>query len=256
MENNVFTKVGITSFYPSVKWLSVFTSVCLFVTGCASSDVSRNTASNVDVGLHNTDQRFANALNGSLSDAWADSSQSKKGALLGGAAGAAAGIMYTSNIGFVVGTATGAVLGASYGAYIDSSATLQDQLINRGVNIAELGDQLLIVVPSSKIFEPLTPLVMPQAYSTLNLLTAYLNQYTKSLIKISVYTADSGARKTDRLLSKQQAKQIEKGFILTGIDARLIVAEGYGSTHLVVPSPSPWQSDNYRIEITLEKLHV
>src|SRR5258708_2216410 len=102
-----------------------------FLQSCASSNVSRDAASNIDVGYHNTIAQGENAGNGSVADSYQNSKQVTKGILYGGIAGGVAGAL-TNGIGLVPGIAMGAIFGGAYGAYIDSNTTSSDRLENRG----------------------------------------------------------------------------------------------------------------------------
>jgi outer membrane protein OmpA-like peptidoglycan-associated protein len=238
-----------------LRMLLPMVAVSLLLSGCASSQVTREAASNVDVGMLHTKSMVNSAANTNLADTYQNSSQAAKGAVLGGAAGAVTGYL-VSGIGTLPGAAAGMILGASYGSYIDAHTTLKDKLENRGVNIIELGDQILIVIPSARIFDPRTPNVKQQAYSTLALTARYVNQFTKMLVRISVYTDATGASSVDKALSDEQAARVAKVLLDCGIDARILYAEGMGGTRLVTDNTMNWDSDNYRIEITLEKLYV
>jgi len=236
------------------RFLSLLAMCCLIITGCASSAVQRDAAANVDLGVQNA-KNLANS-DGSIGDSYQNSSQTSKGLMLGGAAGAVAGSL-TPGVGLIAGTLIGTVLGGSYGAYIDSNSTLDDRLQNRGATLVVLGDQILIVIPSARIFESMTAEIKTQAYSTLNLVSQYINQYTKTLVKISVYTNDTGSGSVDLALSQQQANSVAKALSGYGVDARLLYAAGYGGTHFVQKNSLSWDtSDNYRVEITLEKLYA
>lgn len=241
-----------------VRLLSLFVSVSIILSlsSCASSNVSRDVSSNIDKGVMDTRERYDGMTQGDIADGYQNTSQSVKGAMIGGAAGAVTGVM-SSSVGFVPGTVVGAVLGASYGAYIDANTTFMDKLKNRGANIIVLGDQVLIVIPSSRIFNAQSATINPSAYSTLEMLATYINSYTKMLVKISVYTSDLEPKSVSLALSQEQANNVEKFLVASGVNARVLYAHGYGATHLVDKSERPWDgSDNYRIEITLEKLHV
>lgn len=229
--------------------------LCCALFGCASSEVSREVASNVDIGAQNARNLAGGAGDTSFSDIYNNSSQMSKGAVIGGTAGAVAGA-FSSGLSVVPVAATGALLGASYGSYIDSQASLKDKLENRGATIVVLGDQILIALPSSRLFNILTPELKPGAIETLALTAQYINSYQKMLVKVSAYTNDTGSRRIDLALSQQQAAKIEKALVLSGVNARVLYAEGYGSSHLVEKNSLDWESDNYRIEITLEKLYV
>lgn len=235
--------------------LSLFLFVSI-LTGCASSKVSRNAAANVDLGVENAKNLANSTGNTSFADRYQNTSQTAKGAIIGGTVGGVTGA-FSSGIGVIPGAATGALLGASYGAYIDSNANSRDQLENRGANIVVLGDQILIVIPSARLFQPMSADVKPEAYSTLQMVANYINRYTKMLVKVSAYTNDTGSERVDLALSDAQAQSVAKVLLASGVDARVLYAAGYGGTRLVTKNTLDWdESDNYRIEITLEKLYV
>lgn len=229
--------------------------ISLSIIGCASSNVSRDAATNVDMGMDNARNMWDGLSDGSIGDTYQNTSQSTKGGILGGIAGAVTGSV--SSLGLAPMTAAGIILGASYGAYIDVNSTFRDKLLNRGVNIIELGDQIMIVMPSARIFQALTPTIKPQSYETLQMVSTFINRYTKTLVKISAHTNLSNSPTADYALSAQQATAIERFLVDSGVDARMLYAEGYGGTHLVQKNDNSWfGNDNYRIEITFEKLYV
>lgn len=227
----------------------------LFLTACASSGVTRDAASDVDVSLEKAKGLVTDMRNSDISDSYQNSSQLAKGAALGGAAGLVTGAL-SSSVGIIPGTATGIILGASYGAWVDARASLADKLENRGANVVVLGDQILVVMPSARLFKPMSSTIKPSAYSTVEMLAAYVNQFIKTTVKVAAYTADTGSKSLDDGLSQEQSQRLVHLLTAYGIDARLLYAEGYGSAHLVLPNSAGWDSDNYRIEITLEKLYA
>lgn len=231
---------------------------CLFMlSGCASSGVSRGSASAVDRTVQSAENIYSDPGSGDVANAYQNTSQTTKGAILGGSAGAITGAMYSSKIGFFSGAAVGAIVGAGIGAYIDAHTTLEDRLENRGVTLVTLGDQMLIVIPSSRLFESDTANISPEAYSTLNMVTQYINRYTKIMVKIAAYTAPLEPKEINLALSREQAHNVLRYLQESGMDARVYYAEGYGGTHLVEPvTRSADLNDNYRIEITLEKLQA
>lgn len=245
-------------FEKAQQWMlsRYFILLCFFLSACASSDVSRDAASSVDQSIQGSKDLVSGVGETSLSESYQTTSQTGKGAIIGGTAGAMTGAL-SSSIGLFPGMATGAVLGAAYGSTIDRKTRAEDQLENRGMSVIVLGDQVLMVIPSAHIFHYMTANIRPEAYSTLNLLARYVNQYVVTLVKISVYTADSGSSREDLALSQLQAEHVEKFLEATGVDARLLYAEGYGSAHPVVSHTLTWEeSDNYRIEISFEKLYT
>lgn len=234
----------------------MFFFCCCVLAGCASSDVSREAASNVDMGVQNAQNLVGGVGERTPTDLYNNTSQATKGAVLGGAAGAIAGA-FSSGVGTIPGAATGLILGAAYGTYIDSEASLKDKLENRGATVIVLGDQIMIVMPSSRLFQPQSAELKADGYDTLGLVAGYVNSYNKMLVKVAAYTDRGGSKRIDLALSQQQAEQIERVLVLTGIDARVLYGVGYGPVRMVEQSSTGWSdNENYRIEITLEKLYV
>lgn len=134
---------------------------------------------------------------------------------------------------------------------------MQQQLESRGVTVVVLGDQILIVMPSSLIFDEYSSRIKSSAHSTLDLVTAYINNYTKMLVNVAAYTGNTGSRRIDLALSKEQASHVARYLYDAGLDARVLHAAGYGGKRLVQKNTDDWDFNmNYRIEITLEKLYV
>lgn len=238
------------------RLLSILALCSLVLCGCASSNVSRDVTSNIDDGVENAKNMVDGATESSIADSYQNASQKAKGAMLGGAAGGVTGAM-SSAVGIIPGALVGAVMGASYGTYIDSNASIEDQLKNRGATLVVLGDQVLIMIPSARLFNEMSPKIKPDAYSTLNLVARYINGYTKMLVKVAAYTDALGSPDVNLSLSQEQAESVSKFLMACGMDSRVLYATGYGGTHLVQKNSYVWDgSDNYRIEITLEKLYA
>lgn len=237
-------------------FIAILTPLFCILVGCASSAVSRDAAKNVDLGVQNAKDLVNNALDNDVAESYQNANQTAKGAIIGGAAGAIAGSIY-SGLGVIPGTAIGAIFGASYGAYIDSTTDHRDRLENRGVNIIILGDQILIVMHSARIFEPYTATIKTQSYSTLDMVARYINRFRTILVKVTGYTNDTGNARANLALSKQQADNVAKYLSRAGVNARILYSTGAGCEHLVDDAALGWdESDNYRIEITLQKLYV
>jgi outer membrane protein OmpA-like peptidoglycan-associated protein len=225
----------------------------ILLQGCASSDISRGAAGQVDKAYMETDYALNHPDSGGFIDSYQNASQTTKGALLGGAAGAGTGSM-SSGIGVIPGAAVGAIFGGALGAYIDSHTTLVDKLENRGVKVISLGDHLLLVIPSSMLFNEMTANIRPHAYSILDLITQFVSGYPNMAVNVAAYTgAAILPEKISLALSQQQADAVVKYLWTKGIDTRLLSAAGRGGTKLVAHNIPEWRSDNYRVEITMEK---
>lgn len=230
-------------------------SQLLYLTGCASSAAQRGAASEADKAYLETSYQFSHG-SGELRDAYQNSSQLTKGVMIGGTVGALAGAATSGGSGVLPGLGLGAIFGGAIGAYIDSHTTLADKLENRGVQIIQLGDQILIVIPSFVVFDYMTSRLLAGAYDTLDLVVEFIGRYPNMSVKVAGYTSAVEPEDVSVMLSKQQAEKIMRYMWNRNINTRMLFAEGYGGSKLVTANTGDWGSDNYRIEITLEKLYI
>lgn len=231
-------------------------SCLLALQGCASSDVSRNASNQIATGVEHTEERASTIGEGNPAESFQNASQQTKGVLIGGTAGAVAG-GFTSGVGVLTGAAGGAIFGGALGAYIDAHTTLADKLRNRGVNTIILGDQIMLVLPSEQIFNGRSAEMSPYSYSTLDLVSQFIGNNPNMLVKIAAYTNPNDTDDIDRALSQQQASAVQKYLWRAGVNTRVLYAVGYGPLNPVTCSPDEWAAgDNYRVEITLEKVPV
>jgi len=224
----------------------------LFIAGCASSEVSRNAATTANTAYQNSAINFQRTIDGNAATAIQNSSQITQGMLIGGATGAVAGGL--SGVGVFTGAAGGAIFGGALGAYLQSKETITDQLTNRGAKIIILGDQILIMLPSRYVFDSMSATIDPYAYTTLQLVTELINGYPNMSVKVAAYTSAMGPERINLALSEEQAKAVMKFLGRNGVNTRLLYAEGYGGSRPVQLSSTWDDGENYRIEITLEKL--
>ncbi len=229
--------------------------IMLLLAGCASSSVSRHAATQFDRVTADSSSVFDGTGESSLSDSYQNSSQMAKGAVMGGAAGAIAGSV--TQVGFFTGAAGGLLFGGVLGAYLDAHANLADQLTNRRVMVVVLGDQILLELPSRHMFNGMTAKLNPYAFSTLDLVAQFISRYPNRSVQISAYTNASRPERIYKALSQEQAESVMKYLWRRGINTRLLSATGYGGQKLVEENSADWnKGENYRIEITLEKLPV
>lgn len=226
----------------------------IFIQGCASSDMSRSAANEADKAHLDADYALSHSES-SITDTYQNTSQTTKGAFIGGAAGAIASSL-NSSISLIPAIGVGAIFGGALGAYIDSHTTLEDKLENRGVKVIVLGDQVMLVLPSVLVFNERTANIRLHAYSTLDLVSQYISRYPNMSVNVAAYTSACEAEAVSEALTQQQAAAIVKYLWSKGINTRLLSASGYGGQKLVAANKPDWNSDNFRVEITLEKLPI
>lgn len=223
----------------------------LSFTGCASSDVSRNSATEVD-NVYNSAKKVGDGAD--PIGAYRNASQEVKGGIIGGAAGAIVGTA-SSAVGTVPGAIGGAVFGAALGAYIDQHTTWRDKLENAGGQIIILGDQVKVILPSNTLFHSMTGKLNAAAYPALDRVADFLRTLDKISVKVAAYTNATGPARVNQELSQEQADAVARYLWVRGVNARLMTAVGYGGTQLVTQNSYDWNgNDNYRVEVTVEKL--
>lgn len=223
----------------------------ILLTSCTTSQVTRDAASEIDQGYYRT-QHMGGSVD--IVDNYKRSSSQMQGAFLGGAAGAVTGLIYPT-VGIFTGTVGGVIIGASYGKYLDAHTTLLDRLEAQGVKVIIIGDQVLLLIPTYRLFFEESYQLKNNAQYILPLLATYVSQMRNMSIKIAAYTNLGGGEQNNLSLSRQQARQVANYLWQTGINTRLLFAEGYGSICPIDSVDKEWAAnENNRIEISFEKL--
>jgi len=166
------------------------------------------------------------------------------GAVIGGIAGAG-----------LVGAAVGTVTGGIIGHIIQTHQTLVQYLIYNGVQVVQVGDQVLLILPSDRFFMPDSANINPAYYRVLNHVGLFLSLFHKIDVRISGYTDNCGSWRRNLALSKLQAQMMVNYFWNYDIDARLLYPVGYGEADPIANNMTPQgRRMNRRIEITLTKI--
>lgn len=235
----------------------LFLLLFCFLQGCASSDLSRQAAGNVDQTYDCLVGTACDAGTYDLAESYQNLSQTTKGILIGGIAGGVVGGA-SSGVGVAAGSATGAILGGSIGAYIDAHSNLVDRLENRGVKVIVLGDQVMIVLPTNRIFNGVSSAFHSSASTTLDMVNQLIGCFVNISVRVTAYVDPAaGPEQINLSLTQQQAEKIGKYLWHHCQVSRIMYAVGCGGSRPVQRSTSNWlYSDNNRIEITFEKLPV
>jgi outer membrane protein OmpA-like peptidoglycan-associated protein len=75
--------------------------------------------------------------------------------------------------------------------------------------------------------------ILPESEEQLNNIAAILKAYPNVNVKVGGYTDNTGNPAANRTLSQQRAAAVRQALMGKGIDAKRMVAEGYGSDHAV-----------------------
>jgi outer membrane protein OmpA-like peptidoglycan-associated protein len=129
------------------------------------------------------------------------------------------------------------------------------RLKSNGVQIFQVGDHVTLVIPADVAFINNTPASNPVYYPILNRIALLLRDYEKVSVKVAGYTDNQGCFDRNVALSRARARRITDYLWEQGVDARFMVAVGYGEQDPIASnSTASGRMQNRRIEITLQQL--
>ena len=167
------------------------------------------------------------------------------GAILGSFSGVGA------PLGAAFGGAAGSVIGFEEQRRHPLSAQLQEALESHGVKVMSLGQTYRLVLPEKKLFAMDTPRMKNTAGPVLKLIVRYIAQYQTEAIRVAAYTDDRGLNRRNLALSREWARAVLDNLWQRGINARMMVAKGYGEYYPIADNhTAAGRNRNRRIEIT------
>lgn len=184
-------------------------------------------------------------------------SNTQKGAILGGLAGAVVGKSTSNhdNKRVVIGGAVGAGVGAAIGAYMDRQEEALRQTVavaGSGIEVNRQGDNITLVMPEGITFDSARADIKPQFYSVLDSLANTLVQYDKTTIRIAGHTDSRGSAEYNQTLSVQRSNSVKNYLVQQRVVPNRMVAIGYGESRPVANNASDaGRAQNRRVEITL-----
>lgn len=145
--------------------------------------------------------------------------------------------------------------GGIIGMMLKRYQSLPSQLLNSGIQVIRIGDQIGLLIPSDQVFLGKTANLNPRFLPTLQKVALFLRGFKKSTVKIAAYTDNQDEWQYSLALSNLQAKVIESKLASLGIGARILYSIGYGAEHPISDNISKeGRYQNRRVEITFSKL--
>ncbi len=188
-------------------------------------------------------------------------SKTTKGAVIGGVAGAAAGILTGDDSRerrkrALIGAGVGTLAGAAVGQYMDrQEAALRERLARTGVGVTRVGDEIQLVMPGNVTFETDRGEIRAEFYDVLSSVAVVLKEYDKTLVEISGYTDSTGEADYNQRLSEARAESVRSYLAAQGITEVRLVARGFGERSPVGPNETAeGRQLNRRVEIRLVPL--
>jgi outer membrane protein OmpA-like peptidoglycan-associated protein len=181
--------------------------------------------------------------------------KTKKGAVLGTLAGAAAGAAIGGHDhragGALIGAAAGAMAGGLIGRYLDNQAKELDAI--PGAEVQRRDDSLLVNFQGSTLFDSGSATLAPGAYDRLRSLATTLNNYPKSQVIVKGHTDAQGQDSFNQQLSEQRADRVRQFLISEGVSSARITSIGFGESMPVTTNDTAeGRAQNRRVEIEIK----
>ena len=187
-----------------------------------------------------------------------DPNRTQRGALIGAAVGAAAGLLSGDNAverrqRAMVGAGVGALAGGSIGAYQDrQEAELRRATAGTGVDVSRDGDVIKLNLPDGVTFDFNKTDVKPQFYPALNTIASTLKQYNQTIVEVSGHTDSIGTDAVNQRISEQRAHSVANYLIGQGLMRERFEIVGMGERYPIASNDTEsGRALNRRVEIRL-----
>jgi outer membrane protein OmpA-like peptidoglycan-associated protein len=182
---------------------------------------------------------FALVATAGLADVASERDKTRKGAVIGGVAGAALGAINGNNkrlggkgstkrgviVGGVVGTATGAIVGAM----MDKQERELRQI--EGVNVTRVGDdELRVSVRNEVLFDYNSAALRSASRDSLREMADVFERYADTTIVVAGHTDSTGSDSYNKRLSERRADSVAAYLQQLGVRGSRIDAVGYGES--------------------------
>src|SRR6188474_1404930 len=211
-----------------VRTLAVSAALAVFVAGCTT------------VNPYTREQQTSNAV---------------KGAGIGAAAGAVAGLLTKGDKlqNALIGAGVGALAGGGVGYYMDvQEAKLRQRLEGTGVSVTRMGDNITLNMPSNITFALNSSDLNAQFFNALDGVSMVLKEYDKTVVEVAGHTDSSGSDQYNQALSERRAQAVAGYLSSHGVKTQRLMTIGAGEGHPVASNDTEQgRSANRRVELTI-----
>lgn len=187
-----------------------------------------------------------------------DPNRTKRGALIGAAVGAAAGLLSGDNAverrqHAMIGAGIGALTGGSIGAYQDrQEAQLRRATAGTGIDISRDGDVIKLNLPDGVTFDFNKTDIKPQFYPALNTIASTLREYNQTIVEVSGHTDSIGTDAVNQRISEQRANAVASYLMAQGVQRERFEIIGMGERFPIASNDTEQgRALNRRVEIRL-----
>ena len=187
-----------------------------------------------------------------------DPNRTQRGALIGAAIGAAAGLLSGDDAverrqRALVGVGVGALAGGAVGAYQDrQEAELRRATAGTGVDVSRDGDVIKLNLPDGVTFDFAKWELKSQFYPALNNIASTLKQYNQTIVEVSGHTDSIGPDAANQTLSERRANSVASYLMGQGVQRERLEIVGMGERYPVASNDTDsGRALNRRVEIRL-----
>ncbi|MET0988991.1 MAG: OmpA family protein [Steroidobacteraceae bacterium] len=182
-------------------------------------------------------------------------SKAAKGAGIGAAAGAVAGLLTKGDKldNALIGAGVGAMAGGGVGYYMDvQEKKLRDRLAGTGVSVTRNGDNITLNLPSNVTFASNSSDLNSQFFATLDSVGTVLKEYNKTVVEVAGHTDSTGSDEYNKQLSTRRAQTVANYLTNRGIKQERLLPVGAGEAYPVASNDTEQGKQlNRRVELTI-----
>jgi outer membrane protein OmpA-like peptidoglycan-associated protein len=190
-------------------------------------------------------------------------SRAQRNALIGAAAGAAAGLITGDSSmerkkRMLVGAGIGALAGGGVGAYMDrQEAALRAELDRTGVSVTRIGDNITLNMPGNITFATNSSDLNAGFYDVLNSVSLVINEYEQTVVEVAGHTDSTGTNEYNQQLSQRRASSVASYLVTRQVLRDRVIEVGMGEERPVADNNTDaGRQVNRRVELTLVPLTI
>jgi outer membrane protein OmpA-like peptidoglycan-associated protein len=194
-------------------------------------------------------------------DAPDDPNRTQRGALIGAAIGAVAGLLSGDDATerrqrAMVGAGVGAVAGGAVGVYQDrQEAELRRRTAGTGIEVTRDGDVIKLNLPDGVTFDFNRADLKSQFYPALDQVASTMAEYNQTIVEVSGHTDSVGSDDYNQRLSEQRANAVANYLTGRGLVRERFEVVGMGERYPVADNMNDaGRAKNRRVEIRVVPL--
>jgi outer membrane protein OmpA-like peptidoglycan-associated protein len=189
--------------------------------------------------------------------------RAQRQALIGAAAGAAAGLI-TGDSSMerkkraLVGAGLGALTGAAVGSYMDrQEARLRQELDRTGVSVTRNGDNITLNMPGNITFATNSADLNAGFYDVLNSVALVVSEFDQTVVEAAGHTDSTGSEQYNLDLSRRRASSVASYLTTRNVLYERIIEVGMGEARPIATNDTDLgRQANRRVELTLVPLTI